>query len=205
MLLEPIVVDPACQARFCQRDASGSVAFYTRVAASSACRLPFSRPLLRKEPRQDPGHGDDIVARTARDAIVDSSRQFFNRETRSTPRGAEREKEKQGISTIKVARARRLVCLAKVFLRPVRRKCADPAARIGASHHSGEFSFPCCRRFYSEAAFCALHTSRSSPSQGRMHDARLHREDALSRIKRVTEIYSSRKYIRLQNATNKKF
>lgn len=161
--------------------------------------LPVAYPFPTPPPKGS--NRDEILAMVtislhARDAIVDSSRQFFNRETRSTPRGAEREKEKQGISTVKVARARRPVCLAKVFLRPVRRECGDPAARIDASLSSGGVLLPLLSALLFRSGFLRITLLRGR-AEPRAH-ARLRREGALSRIKRVTEIYSSRKYIRLR-------
>lgn len=106
-----------------------------------------------------------LHAPRARDPISSSRRENFStaKLARDTAGGgAEREREKQRISTIKVA----LVCLAKVFLRPDARWLILRRVQ-GASHPPlWEFSFFFCRRFYSEAAFCALHTSRSIRAKG---------------------------------------
>lgn len=107
--------------------------------------------------------------------IVDSSRQFFNRETR--PRGERKQnvrKRNRGILyTIKVAG---LPC--EGFLASCAPPRRDPATRCIAP--LGVLLLRSALLFYSAAAFCI--TSRSS--QGR---ARTHREDALLRILRESD------------------
>lgn len=114
-----------CQARFYQRDASGSAAFYPRL------QLLLQRPLLplhlRKEitaTRSYPGRDDDIIARTARDAIVASIFQTRNSPEAARGRTRERERERnRGSLTIKVARGGRFALRRLSYVLPPRVRC----------------------------------------------------------------------------------
>lgn len=142
--------------------------FLPPVAASSIApsRVPLLLP--RKEVTaieivlDRRGRDDTIVALHARDAIVGLSAAcwFFTRETRSRPRGAKREENRDLRLRLRGWFAlRRLSCaLPSPRVRPILRRANTRASYPRESSTS-------CRRFHSKVIFCASPHNRAR--QGR--------------------------------------